>query len=83
MFRYKITDIYKRETKTHVINERISEDYYYIKHLAHGSGAILYGESGRRMETSKVESIHIWENSIRIETKNTIYTLKPVLTGVV
>lgn len=83
MFRYKIDEIYNKKAENNKHLNLYKDDYYFIKHLSIGTSAILYNDNGRRLETSLVESLHIWENGIKFETKNTIYYLKPVMTGVV
>lgn len=83
MFRYKITSMFDKKNECHKPLGYYHNECFLVKHLSVGTGALLYGDSGINMETSRVEHIHIWENSIKIETTNTIYHLKPVLTGVV
>jgi len=56
---------------------------YIIYSLSVGHSAMLpYADnSGRGLRTSTVEDISMFNNKIKITTRNTVYYLKPILRG--
>lgn len=77
--RYKIEESYDRQGNDKAIPTDWINREYFIHHLAIGSGAILMMEENthRHLHTSTVEDITVWENTIRITTRNTVYVLVP------
>lgn len=56
---------------------------YFIFVATVGRSAILVDENDTNMTltTSTVQEISLWENGVKITTRNTVYYLKPVVKG--
>ena len=80
---YKIDSTNDREGNLKSIPTSWSEPEYFI-YVAHvGRSAILIDNDDENMtiRTSTIEDITIWENGIKLTTRNTVYYLKPVIKG--
>lgn len=82
--RYQIDMLYNKDGSPHTDKEfqkKFLPHIYFIKALREGYSMRLIAENDMALQTSKVENVTIWENGIRVETKNTIYCLNPYMVG--
>ena len=75
--RYTIVDSTDRNGEDKKLPTSWTGKSYFIHHLSIGRSAILGSINGGGLETSTVSDITIWDNSIIITTRNTVYTLRP------
>jgi hypothetical protein len=54
---------------------------YFLKHASVGRSAFLFyaDDSGRYLQTSNIQGIVIADNTIILQTMNTVYYLRPVV----
>jgi hypothetical protein len=82
---YKIDSTSNREGGKKEIPAEWKEQEYFIHRAFVGSSARLVfvdelnEHDAMGLSTSTLEEISIWENGIKLTTKNTVYYLKPVV----
>lgn len=77
---YQIDSCCDREDREKEIPADIKFGRYFLHFVLTGRSAILVNiNNNKTLTTSAVEQVFIWENGIKLTTKNTIYYLKPYI----
>ena len=81
--RYKIVEIKDLEGNHKKDELGLMQYEYSIQHISEGTRAILLTDeiTGEHVSTSPIQSFRIWQNGIHLETKNTVYSLEPIIKG--
>lgn len=81
---YKIVKISDKEGNKKADELGLMQYEYSIQNASKGNRGILLTneKDGKHVSTSPIEAISIWQNGINLETKNTVYSLEPIIKGV-
>lgn len=80
MLKYKIEDVLDREGNKKTIPFSWQRGEYVLSKVVLGHSAVLpmLNDQPNSLITSKVEAVDIWDNHVKITTKNTVYYFKPM-----